>query len=1165
MEAEQPTWMAELASQRRAQFERQRALEAQEAQQTAEAQRREALATLVSRMALAPTTVRPGQLVSTVARTPAGATTVTRNPFNIVLAAAPSRAPTVVHLPTGLANGPEGGASTAAAATEQAAFNRAAEQLEVLRTWIQGGLATQARRAVPGIAPCPNASEIEDVPAQFVFRVVGADDLVTRCVDARLLDHLQRIGGIETLDRALTYTVVEGILRSEGTPQDVIDPQIILDTWNSTQWTPDQVAAIQRTVDNDASRFVSRWRQIDPARGIENMPGNPDYAQVDPLLFTPAGIPRSETAEAWKADPAGQRLRYTMERGPEPSDNVMRAIGRGEWPILLSPDLFGHWQQALLYGPAVPVEPTYAPTARELHPLPSARPGTVGYAREAAAATQAAIREANAAGRRHAQEQLVGPLKRITFSQPLGTGRLVRVLATPLESLASTTGTQQQRPGVRRFTDIFGTTFSLSANAIVEEVDAQPFVGLSIYSTDPGLPHVAYGYADVSPTPLRGPDQIQVPYDVLWRVWDGQVSQPPSREETRARLPPPLAAAASQVKPPPSPRDVVVKPSLFPLGAGIVLAPVAGDAAEVFALYRQALIATAREEGSVTRLPQSNPLERFLDTMRILVEGQILLVPPEIWLPARVEGPVGFVVRRLFGYIRRAPYSPGAFMVGRTAVATITPSLYVLDMEPIADSAVPTTYEALADYYAAGPNALYSAMQRNEAPQGDTAEATSIENTLRERTAADVRTLAGGARGELATALTAALPLPEEAIALMGPPTLFERAHWGQFMRSVAKLAGGVLPTPPARSERPMPGLHIEPLPTYAPGTATRLVERTPVASAGAANLRPILTERVLRYDTVRGVWVDVTLGRNALPALTDDQLVDLLLAPSPPGTNEPRAFRFTFYLMNGRAEPVQPASLVRSVTFAPSVTGGGPTEAERAEARQAQERVRRQSRIPTVAAAAAAAPVEAPIYSVGQRRPAPSPAVSPTTSPVPATTVPSPEAVAQAGGGGVPRRSLARGQASRAFLIESGVPDEVASLLGITPQQVRAVLASNAWDQYISGNTAPLAVLPAVPRTPQSDVLSGAAPSALSVIDYVVYTLLGIDSNQVVEITRDTRNDPRWGQRPLGERDVMSVLAAEFYPVVIAQTEAADTPAAQLVLEHARDVAMRQPSLSPV
>ncbi|AJF97890.1 hypothetical protein TW95_gp1156 [Pandoravirus inopinatum] len=118
------------------------------------------------------------------------------------------------------------------------------ERLAALPTW--------ARQRLPALAPCPNADQVADVPPPFVFRVVGADGIVARCVDARLLNHLDRLGGTNVLHDALTNVVLDA-LAPDVMPEDV-------------------AGAVAEAVDVNAARFKARWRQVDPERGVEPLP-----------------------------------------------------------------------------------------------------------------------------------------------------------------------------------------------------------------------------------------------------------------------------------------------------------------------------------------------------------------------------------------------------------------------------------------------------------------------------------------------------------------------------------------------------------------------------------------------------------------------------------------------------------------------------------------------------------------------------------------------------------------------------------------------------------------------------------------------------------------------------------------------------------------------------
>ncbi|AJF97891.1 hypothetical protein TW95_gp1157 [Pandoravirus inopinatum] len=494
-----------------------------------------------------------------------------------------------------------------------------------------------------------------------------------------------------------------------------------------------------------------------------------------------------------------------------------------------------------------------------------------------------------------------GPLVRITYEQPPGSGRLVRALVTRIGS--------DDASGRNIYADMFGTTLGLARDEVLEETSAQPFIGLVAYSTDPALPGVAHGYAVAGGSSMPTTDAL-VPYDVLWNLWGG------SEHPADASLPPPLAAAAEHIENSGDLGNIVLTPSIFPLGAAIILAPAARDAQEALDAYARAV---AGLQG-----PQSSPIEQVLDRAFMLADGQMLVIPPQLWAPARVPRPVAFVVRRLFGYVRRAPYAPGAYEVARVPVITVggsrQGSFYALDIEPAEVPTPATSHDALAAYYAAGPGGR----PRSESPAGDAAEAAAIETALRAQS-----------QGGLAVGLTGALP-PTLAVIMASreAPTPRERAHWSQFMRRVARAAGGTLPEPPRTvPPRALVGLHV------APFAATTAPPSIGSLSATALAIDPSkIGRRVFRYDTTRGVWHDVSLVRPALPSLTDRELEDLLLA-LPETPDSPRAPLMTFYLVGPDGPIATAGNLARTVTFAPEAINAADRQEgrRRAEAQRAQ------------------------------------------------------------------------------------------------------------------------------------------------------------------------------------------------------------------------------------
>ncbi|QBZ81074.1 hypothetical protein pclt_cds_479 [Pandoravirus celtis] len=692
------------------------------------------------------------------------------------------------------------------------------------------------------------------------------------------------------------------------------------------------------------------------------------------------------------------------------------------------------------------------------------------------------------------------PLVRITYEQPPGSGRLVRALVTRIGS--------DDVSGRNIYADVFGTTLGLARDEVLEETPAQPFIGLATYSTDPALPGVAYGYAVAGGSSMPTTEAL-VPYDVLWNLWGG------SEHPTDASLPPPLAAAAEHIENSGDLGNIVLTPSVFPLGAAIILAPAARDAQEALDAYARAV---AGLQG-----PQPSPIEQVLDRAFMLADGQMLVIPPELWAPARVPRPVAFVVRRLFGYVRRAPYTPGAYEVARVPVITVggsrQGSFYALDIEPAEVPTPATSHDALAAYYAAGPGGR----PRSESPAGDAAEAAAIETALRAQR-----------QGGLAVGLTGALP-PTLAVIMASreAPTPRERAHWSQFMRRVARATGGTLPEPPHTvPPRALVGLHVAPL------TGTAAVPSIGSLSATALAIDPSkVGRRVFRYDMARGVWHDVSLVRPALPSLTDRELEDLLLA-LPETPDGPRAPLMTFYLVGPDGPIATAGNLARTVTFAPDVIDANERQ-RRAEAQSAQVQSRARSRAAAAAAARAAQqqqqPPTQPTGSVlGRRRQPPTP-----TPPSPTPLRPT-----------VPPGLAQQAATSLARLLASPAPRVVADLVGVPVERVRDILQSDAWLAVVAGNDADasaLAMRPADPRTTDP-----AAPSVLDVVDNAVYEFTDVGPEIIAEVVDRTARDPRWTPAVDGlvtPRRVLGVVAAAYDPVVRTRSADPDSNASAVLL----------------
>nr|UDO47506.1 hypothetical protein [Pandoravirus massiliensis] len=376
-------------------------------------------------------------------------------------------------------------------------------------------------------------------------------------------------------------------------------------------------------------------------------------------------------------------------------------------------------------------------------------------------------------------------------------------------------------------------------------------------------------------------------------------------------------------------------------------------------------------------------------------------------------------------------------------------------------------------------------------------------------------------------------------------PTPRERAHWSQFMRRVSRDAGGLVPeapvAPEGREEQEgidrIAGLHVEPLP----------------GMAGP--------HRVLRYDTARDAWHDVSLARPALPSLSDDDVEALLLAPSPaPGVA--RAPAAVFYLVGPGGVPVSPTDLTRSVTFAPEALAGAERQEgrRRVEAQRAQAEARAQARAANARAIAQApetrATVERPGGSVLGRRKQP-----PTPSPIARTTVAEPMAQAAATAMTPPMlpTALARqAEASLAALVASDVPDAVAQLMDVPPGRVRDILTGGAWMGVVGGRDADaerLASTPADPAHPNG-------PSLLDVVDNAVYEFTGVGPEIVDQVVDRTARDPRWRPETDGAvtpRRVLGIIAAAFEPVVRARTADPVSNASAVILNQVYFALARQ------
>lgn len=907
-------------------------------------------------------------------------------------------------------------------------------------------------------AACPQLADA-NVPPAFVFRIVGADGGMALCVDARQLDHLDKLGGSRTLRDAIEYTVLDALPAGTSIAQN-----------------PAIAAAVSDAVDLNAARFKARWRQIDPARGVEPLPGVDGIlsAALRPLIYVPPGLPAAVVRATWTRDPEGQRLRYAAV-SPEADGGVARAMGIGGHAIALPPDLLAQWSGAFAQGDA-------------------------------------------ASGER---------LSVVTYDDLAGTGAPRRALMTHVHTTGgddgNVGGTQE-----RVYTSVSGAQVRLPRDVVLGEAPVQPFVGLALHSVDPALTGVAYGYA--IPGAADMPATVAfVPYDALWRLWEGRSDAPPAD----VALPRPLAAAAAQIDTHPDigRGDLIAAPSVFAPVASITVAPAAQDAADALAAYASAVPGDA-----AAAVP--SPVQRALDGMPVVTDGQLIVVPPDMWAPVRVTYPVALVVKRLFGHVRHD--SSDAYQVERVPVAVVHAAPYEVLLEPLDVGAPMESHDALGSYYAAGPRGQHHA----ESPAGDAAEARSIEAAIRAREAVDGTAGAG--------------PSLDVLMASRQVPTSRERAHWSQFMRRVARGAGGLVPPSPVAAENQqwreeqgeelegpssLAGLHIEPL----PGTTG--------------------PHRVLRYDTARDVWHDVSLARPALPSLSDDDVEALLLAP-PTVPGVARTPVAVFYLVGPAGVPVSPADLARSVTFAPEALAGAERQEgrRRAEAQRAQAEARAQARAANARAMAEASEARQPPQAqppggsvLGRRKQPPAPSPAP---PAAVATRAQPTGFAPAAGAPTPPPlsvGLERqAETSLAVLLASDVPDAVAQLMGVAPGRVRDILTSGAWTAVAAGRDADAERLASIPAEPQNPD----GPSVLDVVDNAVYEFTGAGPEIVDQVVDRTARDPRWRPETDGQvtpRRVLGVIAAAFDPVVRARTADPDSNASAVILNRVYFALARQ------
>jgi hypothetical protein len=133
------------------------------------------------------------------------------------------------------------------------------------------------------------------------------------------------------------------------------------------------------------------------------------------------------------------------------------------------------------------------------------------------------------------------------------------------------------------------------------------------------------------------------------------------------------------------------------------------------------------------------------------------------------------------------------------------------------------------------------------------------------------------------------------------------------------------------------------------------------------------------------------------------------------------------------------------------------------------------------------------------------------------------------------------------AYVLASDIPEEAADDTGTSPERVRALVASE-WDRLASrGDVSDLATQPL-------DV--GSPLSALDALDTTVWLMAGLTPQLIDYVAARASADPRWvrwtgAPRQVTSRDVISVLAASYYPVLRARTAEPTDALTAIVLNH--------------